>query len=370
MIRNYPAEGRPRPVASGTIAMMLTLDRPPTRLAPPPSRGKPLAVAAAIELVLAAGVFFVYRAGRLVTSDSTTVATHNADRLIGWERSIGVFSEQSVQRWALDIPGVMEFLNRYYVFVHFPVSTAFLVWVFARRREHYALIRNWFAGVTLLGLIIHVLFPLAPPRMTHGFVDTLRVIGPNIYPEDTSGSVANQFAAMPSLHFGWALMVAVGMALLTQRHRLVWMLHPAVTLLAIVATGNHYWTDAAVAGVLAAAVGWVVLRLPSAVGSTRQTVDGLAELAHRVGDDVGNRSHGVDTSGDLAGERDRGLHVAAEVQRHGVGELAHHVEVGITEFARACRAQRPQRGGVAVVEHDRVGFGGCHDRLLPVLVDG
>ena len=368
-MRKYPAGGRLRPLDSGTIAIMLMLDRPPTQLAPSPSRGKPLAVVAAIELVLAAGVFLVYRAGRLVTSDSTTVARDNADRVIGWERSIGAFSEQSVQRWALDIPGVMEFLNRYYVFVHFPVSIAFLVWVFARRRDQYAQVRNWFAGVTLLGLIIHVLFPLAPPRMTDGFVDTLRVIGPNIYPQETNASVANQFAAMPSLHFGWALMVAVGMGLLTQRHRLVWMAHPAITLLAIVATGNHYWIDAAVAGVLAGAVGWVVLRLPHSARSTRQSGDRLTELADRIGDDVGDRPHGVDATGDLTGERDRGLHVATEVQRHGVGELAHHVEVGVAELCGALRAQGPQRGGVTVVEEDRVGLGCGHDRLLPVLVD-
>jgi hypothetical protein len=69
--------------------------------------------------------------------------------------------------------------------------------------------------------------------------------------------VANQFAAMPSLHFGWALIVAIGLGRLTRRRSRLWMAHPLITLLAIVATGNHYWLDAAVAAVLVvAAVGW------------------------------------------------------------------------------------------------------------------
>ena len=85
----------------------------------------------------------------------------------------------------------------------------------------------------------------------HGFVDTLQTYGPRIYAEDTNESVANQFAAMPSLHFGWALLIAL-MFIRIKRTRWSWvaLAHPAITLLAIVATANHYLADAAVAGVL------------------------------------------------------------------------------------------------------------------------
>ncbi len=88
-----------------------------------------------------------------------------------------------------------------------------------------------------------------------GFVDTLQRFGPRIYSTDTSKSVANQFAAMPSLHFGWAFIVAGAYVSIRRTRRSLWvMLHPAITLLAIVATANHYWLDAAVAGVLVVAV--------------------------------------------------------------------------------------------------------------------
>ena len=88
-----------------------------------------------------------------------------------------------------------------------------------------------------------------------GFVDTLQRFGPRIYSTDTSESVANQFAAMPSLHFGWAFIVAGAYVSIRRTRRSLWaMLHPAITFLAIVATANHYWLDAAVAGVLVVAV--------------------------------------------------------------------------------------------------------------------
>ena len=85
----------------------------------------------------------------------------------------------------------------------------------------------------------------------YGFVDTLRVYGPSIYSRDVTASAANQLAAMPSLHFAWSVLVAAGVVwVLRSRWRIVVLLHPVITLLAIVATANHYWLDAAVGGVL------------------------------------------------------------------------------------------------------------------------
>ena len=133
--------------------------------------------------------------------------------------------------------------------------------------------------------------------MTDGFVDTLRVFGPNIYTEDTSKSVANQFAAMPSLHFGWALMLAVGMARLTVRRRMMWMLHPAITLLAIVATGNHYWIDAAVAGVLAGVVGLLVLRSTSSAPERFSEQRALTPCRHTTESGVALAGTGVPIAG-------------------------------------------------------------------------
>jgi hypothetical protein len=209
--------------------------------------------AVVLEVALVVAVIMLYRSGRMITQDATGQALANASRVIDFERATGIFSERSVQAWALGRPAFVELLNRYYVMVHFPATIAFFVWAFIRHPGAYRFIRTWFVLVTLAALVIHVGFPLAPPRMTSGFRDTLQEFGPRIYPRDTTRSLSNQFAAMPSLHFGWALMLAVSfIAIKRNRKSLLMLLHPAITLLAIVATGNHYWLDAMIAAVLAA----------------------------------------------------------------------------------------------------------------------
>lgn len=204
------------------------------------------------EIVLMAAIFVGYRQIRILTHDETDVARANAQRVLdiqsGW-----FLSERSVQALALRSETVIGLLNRYYVGVHFPITIAFVLWLLLRHPGWYREIRNWMIAVTGAALAIHVAFPLAPPRMLAGFVDTLDVYGPDIYPTDHTQSVANQFAAMPSLHFGWSVMVAVGLVLVVRsRWRWIALVHPVVTLVAIVATANHFWLDAAVAGVLVA----------------------------------------------------------------------------------------------------------------------
>jgi hypothetical protein len=208
------------------------------------------------EIALMATMFMLYRQVRHLTSGDIDQAMVNADRVVGLERSLGAFSEGSLQRLVLNSRLAIEFLDHYYVFVHFTASFGFMAWVFLRHPEAWGRIRSWFLSVTLAGLVIHVVFPLAPPRMLgdEGFVDTLHVYGPSIYSRDVTNSAANQLAAMPSLHFAWAAIVAAGV-ISTRRSRWSWLivLHPLVTLLAIVATANHYWADAAVGGLLVAA---------------------------------------------------------------------------------------------------------------------
>ncbi|MCU1359811.1 MAG: putative rane protein [Ilumatobacteraceae bacterium] len=214
------------------------------------------------EFAVVATVFFAYRWGRLLTRNANGEALRNARHVIDFEQVLGIFSERTVQGWALGSNWLIDVLNRYYVTVHFPITVAFLVWAYFRHNSAYRFIRTWFVMVTLSALVIHVGFPLAPPRMTNGFVDTLQRFGPRIYSRDPRRSVANQFAAMPSLHFGWALMLATSfVAIKRTRRSAIIMLHPAITLFAIVATGNHYWLDAIVAGLLAAAFATVLLSL-------------------------------------------------------------------------------------------------------------
>jgi hypothetical protein len=232
------------------------------------------------EIVVIVATFFGYEQVRHLTRNDTDSAFANARRVVDVEQTLHVFDEHRLQDLALRLDGLIQFLNHYYVFVHFPASFAFVGWVVLRHRDLYPRFRNWFISVTLIALVIHVLYPLAPPRMLdqHGFVDTLQTYGPSIYAKDTNASVANQFAAMPSLHFGWALLIAL-MFIRIKRTRWSWvaLAHPAITLLAIVATANHYLADAAVAGVLVIGVD-LVLALAASKARERNVNVGAVNL--------------------------------------------------------------------------------------------
>lgn len=123
-----------------------------------------------------------------------------------------------------------------------------LVWLFLRRPRHYLRARRALVAATGTGLLIMVARPTAPPRMMsdYGFVDTGLAFGQSVYGAVGQDPLANQFAAMPSLHVGWALLVAVVcIGSSRTRWRWLWAAHPVVTLLVVVVTGNHYWLDAA-----------------------------------------------------------------------------------------------------------------------------
>ncbi|GAA3772527.1 phosphatase PAP2 family protein [Streptomyces phyllanthi] len=223
------------------------------------------------ELLLVAGLFLVYKAGRLLANGHTTEAFGNAHRVWDWERALRLPDEAAVQSVLLHGDGLAQLANGYYALVHFPATAAFLVWLWLRRPAHYVWARRVLAAVTAAALVLHLAFPLAPPRMLDGkgLVDTGRLYGPTVYSATpATDSLANQFAAMPSLHFGWALMVAIGLIAATRsRWRVLWLLHPLLTLLVIVGTANHYWLDAiAAAALLGTAL--AVIRLPHRTATT------------------------------------------------------------------------------------------------------
>ncbi|MFF4318142.1 phosphatase PAP2 family protein [Streptomyces sp. NPDC001568] len=208
------------------------------------------------ELLLVAGLFAVYKAGRTLSTGRTGEAFRNADRVWDAERVMHLPGEGVVQRLLLHSDAVVHTANTYYAAVHFPATALFLIWLYLRRPAHYLWTRRVLALLTGAALVLHLTFPLAPPRMLAAahLVDTGQVYGPSVYgAAPAADTMANQFAAMPSLHFGWALMLALGMiAATSSRWRALWLLHPLVTLLVVVGTANHYWLDALVATALLA----------------------------------------------------------------------------------------------------------------------
>ena len=214
------------------------------------------------EILLLVGLFLVYRIGRQAITGQDDLAIANAWHVWDVERALRFPDEEIFQDWALRWPDLLRAANWYYVVVHFPATLAFLAWGWLRRPpSEYLWARRLIITLTALALVLHIAMPLAPPRMlpSLGFVDTMAAFGPSAYSSDTS-TITNQFAAMPSLHVGWALLIAV-VVIRTARSPWRWatIAHPLFTTLVVVVTANHYWIDAVVAALL---LGLVLLITP------------------------------------------------------------------------------------------------------------
>ncbi|MFJ6658128.1 phosphatase PAP2 family protein [Streptomyces sp. NPDC091377] len=229
------------------------------------------------------GFFLVYKLGRHLATGNTAEAFRNARRVWDGERALGLPAENAVQSLLLHGDTLVRAANTFYATVHFPATVLFLAWLYWRRPAHYLWARRVLAALTAAALVLHLVFPLAPPRMLAwtGMIDTGAVHGPSVYGPPATDQLSNQFAAMPSLHFGWALMVAVGLIAATRtRWRPLWLLHPLLTLLVIVGTANHYWLDAVVAAALLG-LALAVLRAPRRTAGPVAAVPGARRAAER-----------------------------------------------------------------------------------------
>lgn len=202
------------------------------------------------EVVLLGSMFGVYSLGRMYAADHSTSAFDNAHRLIGWERALGLPNEAALQHSFLQIPHAAQAANTFYAYVHFPLTAAVLIWLSVFRPAAYKGVRSTLMALTALALIGHTVFPLAPPRMLPdlGWVDTGIKFGQSVYGPTSDSGPANQFAAMPSLHVGWAALIAIAMIMVTRsKWRWLWLAHPVLTFSVVVLTANHYWLDGIVA---------------------------------------------------------------------------------------------------------------------------
>ena len=227
---------------------------PPDLTLPEPPRESRRATVRAFfaELLLIALLITVYQGVRHLAIGHFGEAAQHAEWVWRLERALYLPNEAAIQRWVLDWPESARLANLYYVGVHFPGTGIALVWLFLRHRAVYLRARTELVMLTSAGLIVHVLFPLAPPRLVHdlGLVDTMLAVGPSAYSSPNTG-FANQYAAMPSLHIGWAILVAVAVLRATRsRWRWLVVLHPVLTTSVVVVTANHYWLDGIIAALL------------------------------------------------------------------------------------------------------------------------
>jgi PAP2 superfamily len=215
------------------------------------------------QLALFAGAYYAYRIVRGMVDGKASAAFENARDIINAERSMHMFFEQDFQEWALnDARWIVDAGNWMYVNSHFVVTVTFLVWLYLARNHAYYFVRNMFMVAMGLALIGYVVYPTAPPRFMPewGFQDTVSGwVGAQA--ANNANALYNPFAAVPSMHVAFALMVAVPAILVVRNPfiRAFWGIYPWLVTVTVVVTGNHWWIDAAL-GALVAVVSAVAAR--------------------------------------------------------------------------------------------------------------
>ena len=229
------------------------------------------------EVAIAVAAYLVYEAARFVAVGSYPTALAHARDVVALERNLHVDVEGSVQRAFLDSP-LLHVLNYVYLAAQNLVLPVSLVLLYRLNRCTYRTLRNTLLATWLLSLPVYALYPAAPPRLAGlGIIDTVSTGSPMKLESGTTTSLFNQFAAVPSLHVGFAFAIGIALAAALRNPilRVAALMWGPVMLLTVVATGNHFVFDAA-AGVAITAAGYGVHRLIAAGWLTRRRADAYA----------------------------------------------------------------------------------------------
>ncbi|MBQ1090630.1 phosphatase PAP2 family protein [Streptomyces sp. B93] len=222
------------------------------------------------ELPLILLVYACYSAGRLLARGDVSTAVDHGLAILRIEKVLHINAEHPLNRLFTSEAWIGVPADFWYASLHYLVTPVILVWIFRSRTVHYRAARTWLMTSTFLGLIGFTLLPTCPPRLLdagHGFVDTMAQYssygwwaGEASAPRGLGG-LTNQYAAMPSLHVGWALWCGVLLWRYSGNRlgRIAGVVYPLVTTIVVMGTANHYFLDA-VAG--AAVMGAGLLLTP------------------------------------------------------------------------------------------------------------
>jgi hypothetical protein len=247
------------------VALQAVPDRPRRTLALLPARVRAMRRPKWWQEIAFIGVcYWLYSLVRNAVPSHQVAAGHRAFDLLTVERALHLGVEKSVNLFVAHNHWLAYICNYYYSTLHFVVTPAVLVWLYLRHQDRYVFYRRLIFATTVLALIGFWLLPLAPPRMLPGFVDTVLAFHTEgLYASGASpiGSVSNQYAAMPSLHTGWALWCAIAVADVVRPRwaKVLAFCYPAATIVAILGTANHYFLDA-VGGAITLGLGYLATR--------------------------------------------------------------------------------------------------------------
>jgi membrane-associated phospholipid phosphatase len=196
-----------------------------------------------------------YETVRGIADGNDAVAFDNARSIVDLEQGAGLFFEPDLQSWVMNHRVLVDFANFMYVNSHFVITTTVLVWIYLRHNRRFYFIRNTFMVAMVLALLGYLMMPTAPPRFLPelGFVDTIAYYADVHHDSAFVTLFFNPYAAVPSMHVAFALMLAVPAIQLVRRRvvKALWGLYPLLVAFVVVVTGNHWWFDAAVGAVVA-----------------------------------------------------------------------------------------------------------------------
>lgn len=196
------------------------------------------------ELSFISVLYTLWRLAMKLPLDQPSGAIERARQLNRFQNWLHMPAELSLQQFVLRYDWLAQATNFYYAVFHVPAMILFLVWIFIRHRDKYPRWRSSLAMLTAACLVIRYI-RVAPPRFLPelGYIDLATRFGLSVYGPVGTG-VSDQFAAMPSIHVGWAAIVSLGIVFSsTSRWRWLYLAHLLITVLAVSATGNHWWLD-------------------------------------------------------------------------------------------------------------------------------
>ena len=206
------------------------------------------------QILLFCGAYWLYRLVRGATDGKVAEAFQNARDVIRIEQGVGLFIEPAIQAWAQSTSIIIDAASWMYVNSHFAITTAALAYLYLRRNEHFYFVRNMFMVAMAIALVGYLVFPTAPPRLIPGLGFRDSVADFTGIDAQTSNLLVNPYAAVPSMHVAFALMLAGSMARTARRGwaRALWVAYPGLVAFTVVATANHWWIDAALGAATAA----------------------------------------------------------------------------------------------------------------------
>jgi hypothetical protein len=220
---------------------------------------------AARQIALFVGAYFAYALVRGYADEPGVAATAfaNARGIISLERTLNIFVEPSVQAWSYGSGLLVDGASWVYINAQTSVTVGALLWMYLFRNESFYFVRNMMLTAMAVALVGYIVFPTAPPRFfpEWGFLDSVSEFTGVEPASDGVSAVFNPYAAIPSMHVAFALMIGWSLAQLVQGRvaRAAWWAYPVIVTYVIVATGNHFLMDA-VLGAATAGLGALTAR--------------------------------------------------------------------------------------------------------------